>query len=228
MTDACDLIGLDLESLIPCQAFDEEEDPIDLQNVIAPFAPEHAWTEIPSSTGANPFTLNLQLVPGQSLPSTLSQVDFLFFGYYAQTLTADLSMSPLDEWREIAAGFETKITRIAWTSDLFYYQITVRIKDETTDSNSLNESTSRTSISNRREEESVSEGEEILFNIDILSPDGTVIKTTSFSLTNSVGDSHSYGYSTNNEVDSLRYTITLPSDSYIIPLSLYDIPIVQQ
>ena len=142
------LIGLDLENIIPCQALDGDGNSIELGNVIGPFEPWHPWILMPY--GMKLFELNLQLAPNQPIPSTLSQVDFLFDGLYANSLMiVDLPFevsTTTDRgaggWLEIATGLKTKITEAEVQDGTLFFAMSMDTDDVSFGLNVLQENAS--------------------------------------------------------------------------------------
>jgi hypothetical protein len=108
--DPHNFIAMDTQNSVVCQAIDGAGSDVMLQHVISPFEPIHCW-ELLNAT-PRPFTLQLQLDPGQSVPRSLSQVDFVVYALYGQPLASfELPFEPMDDWTELLPGFKVFVEK---------------------------------------------------------------------------------------------------------------------
>ncbi len=180
--------------------------------------------------------LNLQLAPNQPIPSTLSQVDFLFDGLYSNSLmVVDLPFevsTTTDRgaggWLEIATGLKTKITEAEVQDGTLFFAMSMDTDDVSFGLNVLQENASIASeIYGFFDGVRYSpEDFDYLVNLDLIDSDGEVVTLDSFISISGFSSMSTMRGNNFPDIQAIRFTIAVQPVRRIIPLTLYDIPIV--
>ena len=221
--DQGDLIGIDVVNAVPCRALDEDGLPISLQNVLGPFDIWHSWFISP--TGAKPFTLSLQLAQNPKIPTALSQLDFLAYGLYESPyVVIDLPFEVFDEWKEIVPGFETKITEISSDKGTCTFTLEAQAQQKYLE---FGPSIDNDPLYYYLRDSYVQDNAAIaFFNFDLIHSDGQIADSLDLISRTQSGSWTSLSAEVLGSIQTIRYTIAINPDLRIIPLSLYNIPIV--
>lgn len=228
--DRTDLIGIDLDYSLACQAFDGEGNSVRLDNVAGSFEPSHKWITLPS--GRKALTCSLHLENGQPIPHTLSEVDVLVHALYAQPLMElYVPFMVSEEWAEVIPGFKVKINRALSEDGKCEFEIEVEHTLGGHATGFLKENFD-TALEDGRRLQLQLDKVDVLIEMDFTDSEGQ--PTTHNGGRTSTSSSSKEGVSKKaytgdwyecSGIEKVRFTLALNPHVKIVPLTLYDVVI---
>ena len=220
--DSNNLVALDPEHAIPCQAFDEQGALIDLQNRLPVCEPSHHWVVLPT------HPVEFELVLRQIDSTRLSTVDALTYALYAQSLIQmDLPLEVTADWITLVPGFRVKIDQVDIAGGICEYTI-----QESIDANGF----SFGGLTENATPQATNRGfhffwadSDVVYARQFINNQGNLINVTTLS-----GSSrHSEGKSISTlqvriaqeDIGFVHYNIAIQPYSVLVPFTLENIPL---
>lgn len=232
--DPNNLIALDAQNSIHCQALDEQGNGVTLRHIGAPFEPRHCWDVL--NTSPRPFTLQLQLDPNQVIPAELSQLDFYVYALYAQPLTViDIPFKPMNDWMELWPGFRVIIETALLEDGTCEYAIKEEISGLSNSDDVLKQGYDLCGADELGwyRFEDIFTDRDLIYNRDMIDASG--MPTSRNGGSRSSSSRKSGGMTSRTEsgdwnecsgIAFIRYTIAVKPYKLVVPLTLRDIPVL--